>query len=52
MTSSLNRDENDFFRLFRVGCSFACLEVGIIVACLHHTLSAEYALAIFYADLC
>jgi len=35
-----------------VGCSFACLEGGITVACLRHTLSTECALARFYADLC
>jgi len=34
----------------RVGCSFACLEGGITVAFLRHTLSAEYALAAFYVD--
>ena len=28
MTSSLNRDETYFFRLFRVGCSFASLQGG------------------------
>jgi len=31
---------------------FTCSEGGITVACLHHTLSTEYALAAFYADLC
>jgi len=36
----------------RAGCSFAGLEGWITVACLHHTPSAEYALAEFYADLC
>jgi len=35
-----------------VGSSFACLEGGIIVACLRHTLSMEYTPAAFYADLC
>jgi len=36
----------------RAGCSFACLEGEITVACLRHTLSTEYAPAAFYADLC
>jgi len=31
---------------------FACSEGGITVACLRHTLSTEYALDAFYADLC
>jgi len=24
----------------------------VTVACVHHTLSTKYALAVFYADLC
>jgi len=53
MTSSLNRDETGFFSLVkRVGCSFACLEGGITVACLRRRLSTEYALVAFYAGLC
>ena len=37
----------------RMGCSFSCLEGGITVACLRHTLSrpTEHALAPFFADL-
>jgi len=43
---------NWLFSLVQGGCSFAYLEGGVTVACLHYTLSTEYALAAFYADLC
>jgi len=52
VNSDVFRDETDFSLVQRVGCSFACLEGGITVACLRHTQSTEYALAAFYADLC